>query len=250
VLYAGKTSEIYSKFDRTNKELGEQFKILEKNKERLNKTLDDPKTILAFKEHGVDITKWPRLSLRGKLKRENNLLFKKSSKKLDQVNLKTTMNTEAKIRLRAITILYLLSAIADEDYQQSEAEQIILNLKEWLPDINEDDLTSIVNETKELLENGNQKKLFKSSADLINKHFDDDNKANVLKDLINIALIDDDLSQYEFTLIQRLVKTWGLADKVDVTDYVSHLKVLKEVDRLEKEEQEIKNKRKKKKQNS
>lgn len=150
------------------------------------------------------------------------------------------MDTDIKVRLRALTILYLLIAIADDDFQQLEAEQILLKLQEWIPDISEDDLVLIIDEAQKLLSEGDQIKLFNSSAEIINKYFDEDNKVHVLKDLTQIAMVDGDLSEYELAMINSLITNWDLAKKVDLEDYVKYLTTMKEVERLEKEKEQSK----------
>ena len=81
-LYSGKTEQIYAKMQPTLESLSEQRKRLDRTIEEFNQNLFDPKTILAFKEVGVDVATWPTLSIRGKVNRQNNLLFKNNSKQL------------------------------------------------------------------------------------------------------------------------------------------------------------------------
>ncbi len=146
------------------------------------------------------------------------------------------MELEKRIRLRAITVLYFMLAIADEEFHLSEAESIILKLEEWSPEIKDNELLQIINEVQELVINEDQRKLFDTTADLIKKKFDLDNKVNIIRDLTSIAMVDNNLSKYEFNMIQTLVAAWALADKVNIVQYADHLKVMNEVARLEKVE--------------
>ena len=62
LLYAGKIKEIKKdekSFESDLQKLSEKFKKLEEKKKKANKDLHDPEVQDAFKQIGIDVTKWP-----------------------------------------------------------------------------------------------------------------------------------------------------------------------------------------------
>ncbi len=133
------------------------------------------------------------------------------------------MDNNKKDHLRSIAILYLLLAIDDEDFQIIEAEEIVTKLKEWMADIKEDDLKAIIYEAQKLIAEQDHIKLFNNSAEFINKVFDENNKINVLRDLIDIALVDGELKKEEYNIITILAELWDVQDKIDIVEYIKEV---------------------------
>ena len=62
LLYSGKVKEIKKdekSFESDLQKLSKIQKRLEKNKEKANEDLHDPEVQDAFKQVGIDVTKWP-----------------------------------------------------------------------------------------------------------------------------------------------------------------------------------------------
>lgn len=114
-------------------------------------------------------------------------------------------NSERKIQL-ATCALFLEVAHADDNFDSEEREKIISAMKEMF-DLNVDEVEELIKQSDEIVQKSVSLYEF---TDVINSHFNKDEKYELVKNLWRLILVDEKINKYEEHFVRTINNNFHL----------------------------------------
>lgn len=113
--------------------------------------------------------------------------------------------------LHDLALVYLhLAQRGDRDVDEREIDAIAGSLREWIPDVDDDEVMKVVREAMHAYVQGPDRRLFEGSVESLKESVPPHQRASLLDDLGQIATSDGDVGAEEKELIQKLSRAWGI----------------------------------------
>ena len=122
---------------------------------------------------------------------------------------KRTAESENKLVQIATCALFLEMAKADDNFAQEEKEQIIDIMKESFG-LGEEEVEEIIRISEDRV---NKSVSLFEFTEILNKHLDNEQKYDIVKNLWRLIYADNELSKYEEHLIRLITNNFNLAHK-------------------------------------
>jgi len=115
---------------------------------------------------------------------------------------------------RSLTTIYLILAnLPDKKTSKIEMDTIISKLNEWVPELDREFIGDFLNQLKKKINFDNYISTLMDLSEFINKYYDDKMKANIIKDLLDIAASDSKITSSEVQFIRTAQGVLHLASK-------------------------------------
>lgn len=115
-----------------------------------------------------------------------------------------------------IFFLYNLLLYQDGKLDNREANTLFTKLQKLVPDIDVDYLKKLDAKIKREIKNSDFNVVLFNTMSYLKKNITEQGKLMIIKDMIDIALADDDFDEKEISFINILVDFWKLSDKINV----------------------------------
>ncbi|HET54218.1 MAG TPA: TerB family tellurite resistance protein [Ignavibacteria bacterium] len=117
-------------------------------------------------------------------------------------------NTERKLQL-ATCALFLEVAHADDIFDPSE-EKVLISLMKKMFDLKEDEVNELIKQSDEIIRESVSLYEF---TDVINAHFDKEEKYEIIKNLWRLILADEKINKYEEHFVRTISNNFHLEHK-------------------------------------
>lgn len=128
------------------------------------------------------------------------------------------MSTNNLLKITAIIRLYSLIIAADEKVEDNEISMLVTKIKEWAPEIGENQIKALL--IYQFQNKINEKGVLKTTLIELAKYFKKDQLAEMVKDLIDLSLADNEIQKNEYEVIEAIIKFWGL--NFDIKEYIEN----------------------------
>lgn len=133
------------------------------------------------------------------------------------------MKNDIQELLLALSSIYLSLAGIDSVFLDEERDAVIEKLNEWVPEANPEEIIEIIKKAAKEFRNHDQEAILKRYLNIVNRSFEDDMKFNVIKDLVDIASVDNKLDLSEVEYLKVVIKELGLSNHPNLKEYLNNL---------------------------